>query len=576
MSLNTYQRHHRWLVAPFHCFIFILSPERWAIAFERAAAAMTRTVVFDTTPLARRLQRIDVISSVRNVLLPRSAALRWLDWRLRKDCWTVLWCFIVFTELWVRKTAVPEPEPPIRLLPAPATYDDFQSRHLVVPEEVPRAEKSLGVPLGVQVIHLLQDLYPIVSTHQRDAAGDPRQRYDEAYSLVYRVTRDKAQWHDDLVAASRDRNLLGALAVGGPFAKLLQRAQAGSDAYVIDLDYLNAYGVRPGLCHLGCRINFRALQGALRVSDIEYDGERVTPDSARWDLVERIAQAALVTHVTVWRQGMEYHVGGLVAVPVLSHNYLPAAHPLRRLMAPHFARWITTSKHTHLTLRRQGFDVTGFAFPRDEILRYYEDGAAAFDIRRLDVACDAGARGIGSDLEYPYLPQAVAYYNLFQTYVSRYVDCYYPTEHALQSDPHVRLWFEALDRQLVGGIRSYVADITTPDLMRLCTLLMYSASVAHTENSLRNFAEFMPTTVRQDGRQQSVGEVQNTINFQLLIATPTTLLLADNSHLALDARGAEIMRAFYRDLVETQRRMEAEPQRYWQLFPAELEASVSC
>ena len=77
----------------------------------------------------------------------------------------------------------------------------------------------------------------------------------------------------------------------------------------------------------------------------------------------------------------------------------------------------------------------------------------------------------------------------------------------------------------------------------------------------------MPTTVRQDGRQQSVGEVQNTINFQLLIATPTTLLLADNSHLALDARGAEIMRAFYRDLVETQRRMEAEPQRVLAAFP---------
>jgi hypothetical protein len=86
----------------------------------------------------------------------------------------------------------------------------------------------------------------------------------------------------------------------------------------------------------------------------------------------------------------------------------------------------------------------------------------------------------------------------------------------------------------------------------------------------------MPTTVRLDGAQQSVGQVQDIVNFQLLIATPTSLLLSDISHLALDGRGAEIMRRFTRDLQELQRDMEAEPSRYWQLSPREVEASVSC
>ena len=101
-------------------------------------------------------------------------------------------------------------------------------------------------------------------------------------------------------------------------------------------------------------------------------------------------------------------------------------------------------------------------------------------------------------------------------------------------------------------------------------------SIGHTENSLRDYAMFMPTTVRRDGAQQSVGQVQNIVNFQMLIATPTSLLLDDISHLALDAPAAAVMRRFNQTLVDLQREMAAEPSRYWQLFPSQLEAGVSC
>jgi hypothetical protein len=273
---------------------------------------------------------------------------------------------------------------------------------------------------------------------------------------------------------------------------------------------------------------------------------------------------------------MEHHVGGLVAVPVITHNLLPADHPLRRLLSPHMAQTITTSVHTHVTLRRSGFDVTGFTFPYDVILRYYDDGAKAFDIARLDVALDAGERGIPETLDYPYLPQALRYYGVFSAYVRDYLDLYYAGEAALAADGHVRAWFDALDAGLHRGIRHYVPALTREHLGRLCTLLIYNASVGHTENSLRDYAMFMPTTVRQDGAQQSVGQVQNIVNFQMLIATPTSLLLDDVSHLALDAPAAAVMRRFNQTLVELQREMEAQPSRYWQVFPSQLEAGVSC
>lgn len=554
----------------------ITTPERWPFMPEGLARGITRLIAFDTTALGSAMRRVNVLGPLRDAVLPRSRAMRSLDWQIRKLFWTFQWCLMVSMQGWPRRAPQPRRERSIRLLSAPETYADFQSPTLVVPETVPHAEKSLLNQFTVQVVHLLQDIYPVVATHQEPAHADPQERLRRAYTLPYRVVRETPRWHPDLVAASASNNLLGALASGGPFAKLLERVDPQGSEYVIDLRHFSRYPVREGFCQLGTCIRFNAPNGRLVATRIEYEGESIAPGDSKWAWAERIAIAGLNTHVTVWRQGMEYHVGGLAPVPVLTHNLLDAAHPLRRLLAPHINQTMTTNVHTHLTLRRSGFDVMGFTFPYATILKYYDDGAAGFDITRLDVEEDAVRRGIPESLEYPYLPQAQRYYRLFNTYIRRYIEHVYPTEDALTADAAVHAWFDALDATIVRGVRPYVPHLTRDGLIRLCTLLMYSLSVGHTENSLVNHAVFMPTTVRRDGVQPSVGEIQNIVNFQFLITAPSTLLVSDASHIALDSTAAEIMRGFRASLLALQDEMERQPSRHWQLFPKEVEASVSC
>lgn len=590
MSLNAIQRRHPWIMAPFQWLAVVISPAWWVCALShltgrpleglgRAADAVTRLIVVDTTGLARVLNRINVLIPIRGAILRAMPPLQRVDWQIRKLFWTMFWCGIVFTQGWPRRAPVPERERKIGLVPAPETYADFQSPTLVVPDRVPCAETSMGAAITVQFTHLVQDLYPVVSTYQPEADADPQRRFEQAYTLLYRLTRDAPRWHPELADAYRRGDLLVKLAVGGPFSKLLKRASTpdgGGDAYLFDLEHLRNYPVREGLVHLGSRVHFTASGSQLVLKGIEYDGELIPAGHPRWEFYERIALAGLVTHLTVWRQGMEHHVGGLAGVPVIIHNELPHDHPVRRLLAPHMAQTITTSVHTHVTLRRSGFDVTGFTFPYDVILRYYDDGAAAFDITRLDVALDARQRGIADTLDCPYLPQALRYYGIFEQYVRDYLALYYRSEEAPAADAHVRSWYETLDARLVRGIRHYVPELTRDHLARLCTLLMYNASIGHTENSLQDYAVFMPTTVRRDGAQQSVGQVQNVVNFQLLIATPTSLLLNDVSHLALDGEAETVMRRFNETLHALQREMESQPSHYWQVFPATLEAGVSC
>jgi hypothetical protein len=575
MSLNSFQRRHPWIMAPIHRLAVLMTPERWPFLSPELASKITRSLVIDTTRLARTIRRVNPLTPVREAALPGSSLLQSLDWQMRKLFWTALWCGMVLFQGWPRRAPWPRREPPIRLLSAPETYADFQSPTLVVPETVPYEEKSLPNQMTVQTIHLLQDIYPLVNSHQPVANPDRQQAFEDAYTLPYRLLRDAPRWHPDLVAASEAGNLLGALASGGPFAKLLERAGANGSDYVIDLRHFANYDVRDGLCRLGSLMRFAAPDGRLVVTGIEYDGETASPGSRNWNFAERIAIAGLMTHVTVWRQGMEYHVGGLAPVPVLTHSLLPASHPLRRLLAQHINQTMTTNFHTHLTLRRSGFDVTGFTFPFKTILRYYDDGAAGFDINRLDVEQDARRRGITDALDYPYLPQALRYYRLFEAYVRQYIEHHF-TDETVRTDADLRAWFDALDKRIVRGVRSFVPELTRENLIKLCTLLIYSLTIGHTENSLLNHAVFMPTTVRRDGIPPSVGEIQNIVNFQLLITAPTTYLVDDASHLALDAGAAEIMRGFRRSLLALQGEMERQPSRHWQLFPNQIEGSVSC
>lgn len=575
MALQDVQNRFLWLMKPVELLETALTPERWSGRPDRRISRITDALVVDTTGLGRRISgALSLLSPVRSLLLARSPALRTLDWRARKSFWTVIWTSIVALQRWPRLASIPRDDKRIALLSAPETYPDFRAPTLVVPSDVPSTEKSLVTNIAVQVLQLLQDIYPVVASHQPVASDDPQTRLRETYTVLHRLVRRPPVWHPDLIDASRENNLLGLLAVGGPFAKLLERVAPDADRYVIDLEHLGNYAVRPGLCRLGSTMHFTERDGTLAISAIEYQGEMIAPGTGKWKLAERIALAGLMTHMTVWRQGMEYHVGGLAPVAVVTHN-MPAAHPLRRLLAAHTAQTMVANYSTHLTLRRSGWDVRALSFPYDTLLRYYDDGARSFDIRRLDVQADAERRRIPATLHYPYLPQAMRYWDLIESYVTTYIEHTYADEERLQADTAAQTWFDTLDRSIVNGIRSYVPSLTKAHLTKLCTLIIYSVSVTHTENGLWIYAPFIPTTVRQDGVGQPTGEVQMTLDFQMLTTSPTTLLLHDVSHLALDQGSAAIMRNFHANLRNLQRELEQAPDRWWRLLPRDIEASVS-
>ena len=575
MSLQSIQERWPGIMRPLEVVDALVTPGRWQCKL-RPGSAGRHTVDMDSKGLADTLSNaLAPLGRARARALDGRPGLVRADWALRKVVWSLLTTSAAAIRLRPKRPPVPKDEKRIDLVPAPVSYADFNSPLLVVPDDVECAESSIFSDLFVQLIHVVQDVYPVITTHQPDASFEPAQRLRDCYSLAYRLIRKPPRWHPELEEARRRGNLLGALAEGGPFAKLLERSEVGSPhPYQFDLRYLDDYEVRPGLERLGCRINLDVTDGRLTIASVEHAGRTVAPAEADWEFFERVALAALVTHLTVWRHGMQYHVAGLAPVAVATHN-LPPDHPVRRLLAAHVWETISTNVYTHLTLRRNGFDVTGFSFPRDVIFRYYDGGAEHFDLNRFDVPADVARRGIGDDIQYPYLAQSTRYLDLIRSYVGDYIDEYYDDDAALAADPAATRWFEDLDRTFLKGIRYCVPSLTKANLVRFCSLFIYAVTVEHEENTMWDYAVFLPATVRADGSPQSVGEVQSVLNFELLISSATNRLMNDLAYLALDEGGAKIMREFRAALQSLQAEMEREGDHYWRVYPRELEASVS-
>ena len=575
MSLQSIQERWPGVMRPLEWLDALVTPGRWRCKL-RPGAGGRHTVAMDSKGLADRLATaLAPLGEARARLLSRKPVLERAEWRFRKFFWALLTTSAAAIRLRPKRPPVPRREKRINLVPAPASYEDFDAPLLVVPDDVECGESSVFSDLFVQFIHVVQDIYPVITTHQPDASFVPAQRLRDAYSLAYRLIRKPPRWHPELEEARRRGNLLGALAEGGPFAKLLERSPEGAaHPYQFDLRYLDEYEVRPGLERLGCRINLDAPDGRLAIASVEHAGRTVAPGDPEWEFFERVALCALATHLTVWRHGMQYHVAGWAPVAVATHN-LPPDHPLRRLLAAHVWETISTNVYTHLTLRRNGFDVTGFSFPRDVIFRYYDGGAGHFDLNRFDVPADTARRGIGDDIRYPYLAQSARYLDLIRSYVTSYLDRYYADDAALATDDAANRWFEELDRTFLKGIRYCVPDLTKDNLAHFCTLFIYAVTVEHEENTMWDYAVFLPTTVRADGGPQSVGEIQSVLNFELLISSATNRLMNDLAYLALDEPAAQIMRDFRAALQSLQAEMEREGDHYWQVYPRQLEASVS-
>jgi hypothetical protein len=467
------------------------------------------------------------------------------------------------------------------VVPLGDIYARIPLKEVVAVERLPDEEAAIGMRVMVKTSLGLNRLVPQMRPGPGEVADDPHQALDEAgiarYAKAFRLPVRPSIYEADGAVD------LGRLAVESPYAMLLERDPDGALCW--DLRRLADFEHHPGLCSLGLRVDFVQPDGSSRLvaSQIEsVDLGVVRPDDAAWEGAVSLAVCAATTHTALIRHFMAVHLVSGDHWDVATRNQLPTDHPLYRLLWPHiFNSFYTNYAVTPPQLLPDGDFVNMFSFTHAGLMSYFDEMYPTYDIAVTDPVADWARRGLGDEtFECPSQANLIDLFELMHAHASRYLDAYYDTDEALQSDPAVRAWLTELATLVPNGIGPVTDDPTKAGLARVIGGYMYEGNTIHdlvgtTLWDYQLWADRNPVRVYRNGRRVPLDVFQRMLNNNFALQLRRAPLLADYGHVALDPAGAAVFTRFFDECRALQSRYDAAPTGPWRMEPKHLEINMN-
>lgn len=277
------------------------------------------------------------------------------------------------------------------------------------------------------------------------------------------------------------------LRVQGPNPAWIRRA-AGPSApplphdpgrvYAVDyLELLRDLPTRPGRFLAPCAAVF-ADEGGLRALGVWIDtpqGRRWVPAdaSARWARARRYFHSAeLHVHEAVSHFLWTHVVGEKVWVATLRR--LDEAHPVRRLLAPHFEATLQANENSgRLLIGPGGFFERCFSAGWTGIAELLRRGDRAWRYERTVLPRDLAERGVLELSACPYRDDALPLWEALARYTAGVVAAWYADDGAIAADPELAAWSAELHGWLgdrgfprVAG-RDVLAEVLTAALFNV-------------------------------------------------------------------------------------------------------------
>jgi len=247
------------------------------------------------------------------------------------------------------------------------------------------------------------------------------------------------KWTD--VASDR---VMGLLAFQGLAAHRLEPLDddSGGAAYAVDLSWMQAFAVRPGLEPYGACAYFAADRTPLRIYT-SHDDRTHHPGEPSWEEAKWRWRCALFAAVTIADHlGATHFLASNVLVTATREN-LPEDHPLRRLLKPFGYGAVDVNIDAGLMLSPEGGVAHRlFAFTYAGLSRCLLRGVETMRFQPFPRAMAAKRIEALGD-RYPYATDGLALYGVLRAYAQNYVDIFFPGESVAQ-DPAVRAWWRGI------------------------------------------------------------------------------------------------------------------------------------
>lgn len=310
------------------------------------------------------------------------------------------------------------------------------------------------------------------------------------------------------------------LRLDGPHAHWVRR---DGDGWIVDYrDLLAGLPVRDGFALPPCALGWTAA-GAW----IEVDGERIAQGSPRWAFAKRrFHTAELHVHELVSHLLWTHLHAEAVAVSITEH--LGPTHPIRRLLAPHYAFSLQANHNSgRVLMGGSGLFARVFSSGWPGAAELLRRGEAAWTYARMVPSRDVEARGVGQLPSYPWRDDAEAVWSAVEAHVRRHVD-------ASCWDAPARAWTEA--RHARDGDRGWPACHDLDTLVEIVTACLFLV-VRHAFVNAEQYAMFAyPPAWSPSARITTSGELVDelpTVGETLDIARATFAFSIQFNRLAL-------------------------------------------
>jgi len=369
---------------------------------------------------------------------------------------------------------------------------------------------SVGVPNIKKLLHHLQESLLSTIANERFESLDS---YSEIFRKIQLPAIHKDCWRDDVFARMR---------IAGPNPVVIARVAKLDERFpvtqahfhsVMTGDSLDAAG-REGRLYLA---DYRALSpitdgsfprarkflyAPLALFALDSSRRQLVPvaiqcrqepgrdnpiftpeDGAGWLIAKTIVEIADANyHETISHLGRTH----LFVEPfiIATHRNLAPAHPLHRLLMPHFEGTLSINDAAHRFLLHPRGAVDWLAAGTIESSRQAViDGIRNLDIDEAMLPATFASRGVEDpDLlpNYPYRDDALAYWGGIRDWVTSYLALYYPSDAAVATDPEIAAWARDLSSQEGARIPGMPPEIPTrARLADAATLIIYTSSVQH-------------------------------------------------------------------------------------------------
>ena len=359
-------------------------------------------------------------------------------------------------------------------------------------------------------------------------------------------------------------------------------ADPGGAAYMVDLSWMHAFPVRPGLEPYGACAYFAADRTLLRVYT-SHDDSTHRPGDASWKDAKWRWRCALFTAVTVADHLGATHFLASNLLVTVTREQLPENHPLRRFLKPYGYGAVDINRGAALMLSPEGglahrlFSFTYGGLSRC-LLRgiettRFQTFPQAMAAKRIDALGDA----------FPYATDGMALYNVLQSYANDYFDIFFPGESVVQ-DPSVRAWWQgivALAPNLALQPLDKAQQVIDLIVQLMFTVTGFHGQVGQVVSYLLD-PRFISCTIRAGSRVSDIQATVQVLNLSALTAFEQPPLIGDYTHLFLEQDREQVKAAFGRyqqALVKLshdidERNMQRE-QPFQTFNPTELDTSVS-